>query len=258
MGEKVLTDLRENDYKIGKFLHNVQAIRFLDDIEDLNLTLQVLDGILCHNGEVTDNQLCPEGDSTWDGFEDKIKRILVEMLKPLTYEGCVVRIADNIAYLGRDLEDAIELDLLDISDFNAFPQTCKELFNIDFNQSKRINWIILDTLIKDIINTSYGKKTIGFSSDVLECVKQLKKFNYDNIYLNKKLHEEDYKIEMMFSSLFEYFYNAYEHRDTSSLIYKHMTDCDWISGEYKKSVSSTELVRDYIAGMTDRYFDKIL
>jgi dGTPase len=256
MGEGILNDLCENEYKIGKFLHNVQAIQFFDKIENLNLTIQVLDGILCHNGEVTDNKLLPEGTLTWDEFDEKVRQTQSgKDIKPSTYEGCVVRIADNIAYLGRDLEDAIELDLLTNDDFSEFPETCKELFNIDFNNSKHINWRILDTSIKDVVNTSYNEKMICFSKDIANCVKQLKQFNYDHIYLNEKLHDEDDKINFMFQAIFEYFIYDYKYRNTNSLIYKHMLDYDWIPDSYKKSISPEELVRDFIAGMTDRYFE---
>jgi dGTPase len=255
MGETILRDLC-NEYKIGNFFHNVQAIQFLDAIENLDLTLQVLDGILCHNGEVTDNALSPDGDLTGDNFDNKVTQIQSDTdIKPSTYEGCVVRLADNIAYLGRDLEDAIELDLLTHEDFKDFPESCKTLFNIDFNNSKHINWTILDTLIKDVINTSYNNKTLSFSKNAYESVLQFKQFNYDHIYHNEQLHEQDNKIIFMFQALFEYFTQDYENKNKSSLIYKHMLDCDWISSTYKETVTSPELVRDFIAGMTDRYFE---
>lgn len=256
MGEEILTNLCENEYQIGKFLHSVQAIQFLDSIEDLNLTLQVLDGILCHNGEATDSKIDPEGDLEWDTFDEKVKQTQSgKDIKPSTYEGCVVRIADNIAYLGRDLEDAIELELFSKDDFDEFPSSCNELFNIDFEHSKHINWTILDTLIKDVINTSYNQKSLCFSKSAVDAVKQLKQFNYHHIYLNEKLHDEDDKIEFMFRAIFEYFINELKSRNTNSLIYKHMLDCNWIPDLYKKTISPEKLVRDFIAGMTDRYFE---
>lgn len=255
MGESMLSKLPKK-YKLGKFLHNIQAIRFLDNIENLDLTLQVLDGILCHDGEVTDDSLSPDCELKWDKFQNKINTLQKgRKIKPATYEGCVVRLADNIAYLGRDLEDAIELKLLTSEDFKDFPESCKQFFNINFSQSKHINWTVLDTLIKDFINTSYGKKSLSFSKTAYDCIREFKQFNYNHIYFNETLHEQDYKIEFMFNALFDYYLYCYENKNTSSLIYEHMLDCDWISDTYKKSVTPPELIRDYIAGMTDRYFE---
>lgn len=152
LGEEILSDLCENEYKIGKFFHNTQAIQFLNKIENLDLTLQVLDGILCHNGEVHDKAVTPEGNLDWETFDSKLKRIwLGEDIMSSTFEGCVMRFADNIAYLGRDLQDAMELKLLsEENELKNYPKKCKEIFNIGFDDCKHINWVILDTLIKDV------------------------------------------------------------------------------------------------------------
>ena len=104
-GEKILSELCEKN-GIGKFHHNVQSIQFLDVIENCDLTLQVLDGILCHNGESHNKNLKPTGTLSWESFQSKIEAIKGNEKKdpfPVTIEGCVVRIADTIAYLGRDL-----------------------------------------------------------------------------------------------------------------------------------------------------------
>jgi dGTPase len=260
LGEKCLNkQCKENE--IGYFKHNVQSIQFLDTIEDLDLTIQVLDGILCHNGEVTDNELKPQGDLNWNSFNSKLHQIKQikrgeDHIFPLTYEGCVVRFADNIAYLGRDLQDAIELKLLnEENELKRFPHICCELFNI--TDWKKLNWSIIDTLIKDLVNNSYEQDKISFSKEIAKSVQELKNFNYDEIYLNKKLHEEDEKIEFMFNAIFEYFLYDLRSKETQSLIYKHMLDLDWVDEGYKENVKDAELVRDFIAGMTDRYFDSV-
>ena len=112
LGEQILSKLCE-EHKIGPFLHNVQSVHFLDTIEKCDLTLQVLDGILCHNGEVHNKNLKPTGTTDWETFDSNIKKIKAgEDIIPSTMEGCVVRIADTIAYLGRDLKDAIEVNLI--------------------------------------------------------------------------------------------------------------------------------------------------
>ena len=105
---------------IGFFYHNVQSVRFLMNIEKggrgLNLTLQVLDGILAHNGEIVNVTYAPLYEKDWDSFLKEYEkcyqvRDYYKSLRPMTLEGCVVRVADVIGYIGRDIEDAIEIKL---------------------------------------------------------------------------------------------------------------------------------------------------
>jgi dGTPase len=255
-GEETLRDCCKK-YGIGKFSHNVQAIRFLDLIEDKNLTLQVMDGILCHNGEVPVEPIKPEGELNWDSFDTKLDRIKSgEDVKPLTYEGCVVRFADNIAYLGRDLQDALEIKLISKAVFSAnYGKICKNI--LDLSNRKNINRTIIDTLTKDVINNSYGKDEISFSDKIADCVNQLKNSNYKFIYLNPALHIEDNKIKKMYQFMFDRFIHDLEVNHKKSLIFKDMFKPHWISKRYLKSVDRPELVMDYLAGMTDRYFNRV-
>ncbi len=231
-------------------------IQFLDQIEDCNLTLQTLDGILCHDGEVHNKILKPTGTPDWKSFDEKLNEIKKgNAVFPLTMEGCLVRISDTIAYLGRDLQDAIEVDLITEKELVNLPENCKKLFG--YESGKNINWLILDTLIRDVINSSYGTDHISFSSDVSECVKDFKEFNYNNIYYHQKLKEQVPKIEHMYSYLFDYFLKDKKDKNKNSLVYKHMIDLDWISAAYLESAKPAEIVRDYLAGMTDRYFESV-
>jgi len=253
-GEKRLSELCETK-GIGKFFHNIQSIQFLNVIENYDLTLQVLDGILCHNGESHNRSLVPSGTASWESFQSKIDDIKAKKDPfPLTIEGCVVRIADTIAYLGRDLQDAIEVNLIP-EDLNDFPINCIELFGI--KNWKEINWLVLDTLIKDVINNSYGEDAISFSDEVSNCIKDFYTFNMKNIYNNPRLMKESEKIKHMYSLLFENFLGDLEKENKESLIYPDMINLDWISSEYKKNATQPEIVRDYIAGMTDRYFEYV-
>jgi dGTPase len=256
-GEHILSCLSEDKFKIGKFSHNVQAIRFLDKIENLHLTVQVLDGILCHDGEIHVEKLSPTHDVSWKSFDSKLNQAEAgKRNPPMTLEGCVVRFADSISYLGRDIQDARELGLLDDDELKECPQICKDLFDLHKRDCEKINWVILDTLIKDIINNSYDKDSISFSSDYSKGVEKLKDFNKNHIYYNQKLHEDDDKISNMFETLFDGFLSDFKKGKKSSPIFKDMYDLNWVSDSYKKSISPEELVRDYIAGMTDRYFNK--
>jgi len=253
-GEKILSEICIK-HGIGPFYHNIQSVQFLDKIEDCDLTLQVLDGILCHNGEAHDKNLVPTGKADWNNYNLKIETIKKEIdVFPLTLEGCIVRIADNIAYLGRDLKDAIEVHLID-KELSDFPERCRDFFK--YETGKDINWLIVDTLIKDVINSSYGKNIIAFSDYASECVRDCKKFNMENIYNNEILLKENDKIENMFSTVFNHFIEDVDDENHNSLIYQDMKDLNWISDEYKSEVTTAELVRDYIAGMTDRYFESV-
>ena len=256
-GEEILSKLSEDCYKIGKFSHNVQAIRFLDKIENLHLTIQVLDGILCHDGETPVGKLTPTTDVSWDSFEEKLHH--AEEGKrdaPMTLEGCVVRFADSISYLGRDIQDARELGLLSDDELKECPQICKDLFDLHRGDCDKINWVILDTLIKDIINNSYNQGQISFSSDYAEGVNKLKDFNERHIYNNPKLHAEDDKIKVMFETLFDTFLSDFKNGKIISPIFTDMYNLPWVDNTYRESVTPEELVRDYIAGMTNRYFNK--
>jgi len=249
LGEKILSDLCKK-HNIGRFLHNVEGVRFLDDIENCNLTLQVLDGILCHNGENFEKNLKPCRDKDWEYFEKEIKEILNGKTDyfPMTLEGCVVRMADIIAYLGRDIKDAVEIGLIDKDELNSIGG-CTEKIGTE-------NPEIVNNLIIDIIENSYDKDEISYSDEIYDCLKKYIKFNYDKIYNNPKRLTEKGKIEKMYETLFEKFLNDLEHGNRDSKIYKHFIETKEINKEYINNSEPAEIVRDYIAGMTDRYFEE--
>ncbi len=256
-GENILSDLCKK-HEIGAFLHNVQSVHFLYDIEDCNLTLQVLDGILCHDGEVHDQSLKPTGNADWEIFESKMRDIKAQPGKyfPITMEGCVVRVADTIAYLGRDIKDAVEVKLI-CENLPNFPEKCRRFFEYEpgIPGKEDINWAIVDTLIKDIINNSFGKDNLSFSDDASECIRACKKYNSDKIYNNRYLLKEKGKIKKMYTILFDEFLKDLNEENEESLIYSDMINLEWISSEYKEKAPPAEKVKDYLAGMTDRYFE---
>ncbi len=250
LGESIMSELCER-HGLGRFLHNVQGIQFLDKIEDCDLTLQILDGILCHNGEIHNQLLEPNWDKDWEKFDKEIEDIKKgkQDYVPMTLEGCVVRFADTIAYLGRDFQDAIEIGLIKNDDFEV-PERCRK--NIGTKNDEIIN-----TLIIDIVENSYGQNYISYSKEISDSVEEYKQFNNEHIYENAKIKAEQGKIEGMYGTLFQKFLEALEEKDESSRIYKHFMNEDWISGEYLDKSTSEETVRDYIAGMTDRYFERV-
>ena len=247
-GERYLSKLCEN-YDIGSFQHNVQSVQFLYKVErkgiGWNLCLQTLDGILCHDGEVHDQTLAPVTQKTFDTLDRELatkKKDPQSTLTPMTLEGCVVRIADTIAYIGRDIEDAIRLNLIERSELPPDSVAC--LGNT--------NGTIVFNLVTDIIQTSFQKPYVTFSSDVSDALKRLKKFNLERIYLNPEIKTHSSNLNKLFGFLFEEYLSAIRKKDTASVIFSRFLN--GMSAAYAETHSSAEIVRDFIAGMTDEYF----
>lgn len=249
-GEKCLSDLCI-EHGIGKFSHNVESIRFLDQIEDQDLTLQVLDGILCHNGESNDIRISPLPCTDWGEFDCKVAGYASgdRMDPPATLEGCVVKFADTIAYIGRDLQDAQEVGLIDGP--GEIPQACREVLGED-------NRAIIDTLIHDLIGNSESDNGayISYSHGVETALIALRNFSRQRIYDNPKLTAEREKIVFMYRVLFEKYCDDIETGRRDSRVFAEFIDSPWVNREYVRSTAPAGLVRDYISGMTDRYFRK--
>jgi len=251
-GEKYLNKLCSNA-NIGCFTHNAQSVRCLYEIEKkgkgLNLTLQVLDGILSHNGEIININYKPKTGKTWNSFREEYHNCLSvqgfdKKIIPTTLEGCVVRISDVISYVGRDFEDAITLHLIKRKDIPD------EVSKVIGNK----NDIIINTLVTDLINNSYGKSYLCFSGDVFDALCALQKFNYEEIYSNPKKAIQDRKIEEMFYSLYSYYLSDLENDNNDSYIVKWAKDK--IGTEYYNRNPKERIVIDYIAGMTDDFIHK--
>jgi dGTPase len=210
-----------------------------------NLCLQTLDGILCHDGEIHNQQLAPNPDKTFSTFEAEIAAKKADpeyALIPMTTEGCVVRMADTIAYIGRDLEDAIRLGILDRREI---PQSIVRILG-------NTNGTIVYRLVTDVIQNSHENQFVAFSPEISDALKALKAFNLEHIYLNprSKVHSES--IQRLFSMLFEMRLEELEtHNRSSDIFTRFLAD---MSETYIADYSNPEIVRDYIAGMTDRYF----
>jgi dGTPase len=247
-GERILSALCQ-DHGIGPFLHSIQGVRFLDRLEKngrgLNLSLQVLDGILSHDGETHLERLSPQGDKTFADLEAEIRTKLADpahSLTPMTLEGCVVRLADTISYIGRDLEDAITLNLV----------RREELPAAVADRLGRTNGAIVYALVTDLISHSFEKNYVGYSPEVGALLKQLKEFNYEHIYNSPRIKAETPKIEALFERLFARFLAdlAAARRDTP-IWTDFLATLDPV---YLASHQPAEIVRDFLASMTDAYF----
>lgn len=247
-GERVLS-LICRQHGIGDFHHNVQSIQFLDRVErkgrGWNLCLQTLDGVLCHDGEVHNRQLQPDATKTFENLADDMRRKTHQPdteLVPMTLEGCVVRMADTISYIGRDIEDAIRLNMIRRSDL---PEESVALLG-------KTNGTIVYNLVTDVIRNSYDRDYIAFSAEVSEALKRLKAFNLQHIYLNPDIKRHLETIQTLFNLLFERFLDDLQRENRESVIFKRFLKD--MSAEYLDRFRPEEIVRDFIAGMTDQYF----
>lgn len=249
-GETCLSELCRN-HGIGRFSHNVQSVRFLDQIEDCDLTMQVLDGILCHNGEADDLRISPAPFLDWEGFDKKVQDNGTGRGSsiPMTLEGCVVKFADTIAYIGRDLQDARDIGL--ITEETHIPAESRDILG-------NTNAEIINTLIYDLLENSETESEgfIAYSRDVERALVALRTFSRETIYNNPKLISERAKIERMYETLFSACLESLEKMDTEAKIFTDFLAMDWTSPRYLQSATNPERVRDFIAGMTDRYFAK--
>jgi len=249
-GETCLSALCEQ-YCIGKFFHNVQSVQFLDRIEDCDLSMQVLDGILCHNGEADDLRITPIPCGSWAAFDKKVQDNADGRRNgaSMTLEGCVVKFADTIAYIGRDIQDAKEIGLID--DSVPLPEECTDILGSS-------NREIINTLIYDLLENSDSEDEgyIAYSTNVEKALMGLRRFSRTNIYDNEKLITERPKIERMYATLFETYVQDLESGRKETKIVSDFIETGWISRRYLETATNAELVRDFIAGMTDRYFAK--
>lgn len=249
VGERILNKLSLENGE-GVFMHNIQSVRNLMYIENnglgSNLTIQVLDGILCHNGEKLLKKYEYKKKSLKDFLYDyeccyKDKKYANSLI-PMTLEACVVRISDIIGYIGRDLNDAIEVGKIDET---KIPAKIKSILGTN-------NREIVNNLIIDIIKSSYNKNCIELSDNVYDALNELIKFNYENIYLKANSNEEINEYEFMFKVVFDKCLFILENKLKDYNIYKNFLDN--MSEEYQENNTNFRIVIDFIAGMTDSYF----
>jgi len=247
-GERIMSEICQA-FGIGEFHHNLQSVQFLDKVErkgkGWNLCLQTLDGILCHDGEIHNRELAPLPDKDFSVHESEIRMKKSGDpigLVPMTLEGCVVRFADTVSYIGRDIEDAIRLNLIRREDL---PREAASILG-------NTNGTIVYTLVTDIIANSYGRFRIAFSPEVSDALLVLKQFNYDRIYMNPRIKTDQNVLRTLFEIMFDRFLSDIRKRDGSSPVYRN-----FIAGmcnSYLENHRPEELVRDFVAGMTDQFF----
>ena len=262
-GEKILSELSENFLK-KPFWHEKNGLEFVDKVElletpegkiqPLDLTYGVRDGIISHCGEINENGLKPRTE-----YIDLYEYEHPNQYAPYTWEGCVVKIADKLSYLGRDIEDAITLGILD--------KKLKELHEVlKLDKDVKINnTVILNMFIKDLCENSSLENGLCFSAEKFEMLNNLKEFNYKNIYLSEKtLGSVDY-FELVLNKLFWFLSRMNFRDDDMKKICPVLADDfnKWLKEFFSLDINHRDIIISdneflqaviyYIAGMTDNF-----
>lgn len=250
MGERFLDEIcqREN---IGYFCHNAQGVRVLKDIEEINISVQTLDGILAHNGEILLNKYEVDKNKTKEQFLEELEKVETidkysKKILPMTLEGSVVRLSDIIAYIGRDIEDAIILGVIKREDLPV--EATRILGN---NNSDIVN-----TLTIDVIKNSMDKDYLTFSKEVFDALILLKEWNSKVIYYSKEACKNEEKIKKLINKIFEIYVNKLENIDKlekTDVLYEFYYNR---TEEYRKNTDIRKIAIDYISGATDKFFLK--
>lgn len=254
-GERCLNDVFHG--RTGRwFFHNVHSVRVLDKLYGRNISLQTLDGALCHNGEYEQRVFELSGLSSFGEFDRVVDECVsgggavIGHLRPMTLEGCVVRISDIIAYVGRDRQDAIEAGLLT---GDAFEDGLGGAYN---------SWILTHASA-DIIEHSYGKDRIEMSEELFAEIRRAKAENYAKIYRSSGIEGECAEVlARAFELMYERCLDDLHKRDESSFIFRHhITRIEEQLAHYGRTYDwqsdPEQTVVDYIASMTDGYFAEL-
>jgi dGTPase len=235
-----------------KFMHELNGLRIIDHLTDdgrgLNLTSAVRDAVACHNGEKFEKEIRPDNTGTDPSeFRDRSHN-------PATFEGCVVRFSDKIAYLGRDIEDAITTGLIRATD--PPPEIRLPL--------GKNNGEIINALVTDLIVSSSHADSIRFSDETHELLVMLKDFNYARIYGHRDLLRHNRVGQDIVGILFDHLAELHETLGSRYEKYgesgRNKLDAEFgdflrrMESLYRQEQADTaRIVTDYVSGMTDGY-----
>lgn len=229
-GEKILSEISKRD--IGEtFWHEKNGMEYVDKIElledmrkdkqNLNLTYAVRDGIISHCGEIDENGIKPR-----EEYINLNEYIHPNQYAPYTWEGCVVKISDKISYLGRDIEDAITLGILD--------KKLEELYKI--LQSKEVinNTVIINHLVHDLCQNSSAENGLCFSDETFNLLKEIKAFNYKHIYLADRIKPSTRYFNIVLNEIYFTLKNIYDGENT-------LNNMEKIKKTYPEVISNFQL-----------------
>lgn len=249
-GEEYLDELLSKS--TGRhFSHNIHSVRVLDSVFNYNISLQTLGGIAAHDGEMELCEYRPRSLESFSQFDEQIEecyndRKNVRLLVPNTLEGCVMRISDIIAYLGKDRQDATRAEVADESIFFE-------------GKLGSTNAQIINNLCVNIIENSYGKPYIKMDEDIFAELKKAKTENYTYIYKDESVREKlENTVRPMMNMIFERLVDDVLSGNKASPVFTHHIEF-LEKSHYKReseyiSTAPEQIVADYIASMTDDYF----
>lgn len=237
------------------FRHNLHGVRVLDSVVPYNISLQTLDGILCHNGELPLAEYSPAPMFSFVQFDKRIQQCYQDIegdkvsLIPCTLEGCLVRLCDMLAYIGKDRQDAVKARLVESED--VFSTTLIGKTNAE----------VINNLEVNLIENSYGKPYLRLDEAHFQAMKQCKAENYRLLYLNETVQRQILgsmvpMMEQLYAHIRE---DAVHHRKDSALYRHHIAIVEekqrWYPAAEPYSESDPDdLTADFIAAMTDDYF----
>ena len=251
-GERFLNDAFHR--RTGRwFFHNVQSVRVLDVLYGRNLSLQTLDGVICHNGECERQVFETSGLAGFDEFDAIVQGCwdtgehAIGHLRPMTLEGCVVRVSDIIAYVGKDRQDAIAAGIVGEEDF-------------DDGLGGAYNSWALGAFISDVVEHSFGRDRIEMSEEAFCEMRRAKRENYEKIYNASELNGElAADVAGLFERVYERTLADLRAGDEGAPVFRHhIVDVNRALGYYGQSYKWEDdldlTAVDYISSMTDDYF----
>ena len=212
-GERILSAISQRDLNCT-FWHEKNGLEFVDSIEllenrekykdNLDLTYAVRDGIISHCGEIDENALRPRKE-----YIDLSTYVRPNQYAPYTWEGCIVKISDKISYIGRDIEDAITLGIID-----EHLDELYKLLNYDLPEKKINNTIIINYLVCDLVQNSSPEKGLCFSDEAFDLLNKIKEFNYRNIYFSDRLKPSMKYFELVLNEIYDTLKSCYDGENT--------------------------------------------
>ena len=217
-GEDVIDNIVKSYNIHDKFWHEGNSLHFADDIEtlfdyegneqNLNLTYAVRDGMICHCGEVDENWIYPR-----EEFIDLKTMTNASEISPYTFEGCVIKIADKISYLGRDIEDALIYNILEEKQKKELEKMIQRLFK-DAELSRLNHTALSHKFTVDLCKNSSPQRGIGFSQEYFEIMNEIKSFNFWNICSHRRLYYFKRYAKLVLETIFEVLLGYYAGKDT--------------------------------------------
>ena len=251
-GERFLSDVYHE--RTGRwFFHNVQSVRVMDELAGRNVSLQTLDGALCHNGEFELQRFETSGLSEFDTFERVVASCwergdeAISHLRPMTLEGCVVRVSDIIAYVGKDRQDAVRAGICDEGSF-------------DDGLGGAYNAWALSAFVADVVESSVGRDHVAMSEEAFAEMRRAKRENYEKIYGAGEVNGDFSRdVAELFGELYAHELDALAAGDESSAIFAHhvlptQRRLAFYGRTYDWEADPDRTVVDFISSMTDDYF----